>query len=106
MVKFCMFSRLRLWSLVGSVRGCWARAAPVINRTRIPTREFRVSSFKFRENHPFPIREYVGHPGVPPPPPRIFVFNEVRTFSAQNIERVRVTRKIFWNKDLAVGMAA
>ena len=52
----------------------------------------------------------MGHPGmadresrwgVPPSPPRILVFMELRTFSCANGERVGVTRKILWNKDLA-----
>src|ERR1017187_4193435 len=101
MEKVCMFSMVLLWRLAGSVRGCWAMAAPAINRIRIVASEFRVSSFKFRENQAYPIREGVGRTGVPPPPPLILVFMELRTVSAQSIERVRVIWKLLRNKDLA-----
>src|SRR5215469_12768668 len=37
MVKFCMLSMLRLWSLVGSVTGCWAKAAPTTSKSKRPT---------------------------------------------------------------------
>src|ERR1035441_2017389 len=101
MEKDCMFSTVLLWSLAESVMGCRARAAPVINRIRIPAREFRVSSFKFRGKHVFPTWECVGRMGVPPPPPLILIFMELRTVSAQSIERMGVTWILFQNKDLA-----
>src|ERR1017187_2087167 len=106
MEKVCMFSMVLLWSLAGSVRGCWARAAVVISRTRTPTRKFRVSSFKFRENHVFATWEFVGQLGVPPPPPLVIVFMELRTVSAQSLERVGVIWILLRNKDLAKNMTA
>src|ERR1017187_1722467 len=80
MEKDCMFSTVLLWSLAESVMGCWARAAPVINRNKTPAREFRVSSSKFRGKHVFPTWECVGRMGVPPPPHLILVFMELRRY--------------------------
>src|SRR5271166_453281 len=114
MVKFCMFSTLRLWSLVGSVMGCWEKAGSAVNaisRIRIPT----LSQKRGKGGAPSVCREGEERPtqakaacvvypvGYPPspPPPKFLVFIKLRRFSGQNIKRMGVIRKILWNKDLA-----
>src|ERR1039457_2311153 len=114
MEKICMFSMVLLWSLAGSVMGCCAMAGSVVNANRrihIPTpspkdgdkggaprvevREER------RPTRAKPLR--MGHRAGAgyPPLPLILVFMELRTVSAQSIERAGVIRILLRNKDLA-----
>src|SRR5271169_2320767 len=129
MVKFCMFSTLRLWSLVGSVMACWARtgsAAAAISRIKTPTlspnagdkgeaprflraegkrpTQAKAACVGTPADPALPPKDggRTGHPtgtscrvvGVPPLPPRILVFNELRRNCTQDLERMGVIRKI------------
>src|ERR1017187_8494303 len=131
MEKVCMFSTVLVWSLAGSVMGCWAMAGGVATIQRIAV----------SKTHTFQRRECVGHPAPTflvrgerrptrrlrrpthsktgnvwgtrlsagagyPPPPRILVFMKLRTVSAQTIVRMGVIWKVFRNKDLAEDMTA
>src|SRR5271165_3190432 len=99
MEKFCMFSTLWLWSLVGSVMGCWEKAGSAVNATRStkaptlsPNAGDKSGAPGDKGGAPSVCREgeeratqAKGHPlgyPPPPPPPKIPFFIKVRRICA------------------------